>query len=475
MEEKIDLLRNKVIEELKSLEEGIHIKLDYDPLIVESLLFVKEVPFNFKTFNCKFTRDILNKIDFSNVNFNGFYARDFDFTGLHNVYLNPRTVYDQMLYGATLNGVTFTDDLDCCYLGDTDFTGSKNARLNPNKYRKIGYDNYIFFSNVKFCDVTFLAPFHCKVQLRNVDFSGSKNAKLFANKMLFNEIHDCKLKDATIVGNLKMDCINVDFTGAKSEIFGLPSKIKINPQRNTLEKCVFNGVVFTHPFDGSYLEKNDFTGSENAFIDLRKLNPKSDYKSCNFRDTTVINLDGRRMDVSIDGRISNSIEEELDKLLNLKTKSSIIKKEELELARERLKEENKQKLKQKIDELISLLYSSEKLGVNPSNLYGSIPIEQDLFLVSVDGHYEINRDIINTSLLRFLNLSLIDFTNVNVKGIDFRKSGARINPQTVFNKDISYCSFDDGNIKFFDNFEDVDTTETNFEECDCLTKTLTLN
>ena len=98
-----------------------------------------------------------------------------------------------------------------------------------------------------------------------------------------------------------------------------------------------------------------------------------------------------------------------------------------------------------------------------------------MFLVSVDGHYEINRDIINTSLLRFLNLSLIDFTNVNVKGIDFRKSGARINPQTVFNKDISYCSFDDGNIKFFDNFEDVDTTETNFEECDCLTKTLTLN
>ena len=317
-----------------------------------------------------------------------------------------------MLYGSTLNGVTFTDDLDCCYLGDTDFTGSKNARLNPNKYRKIGY---IHINNVKFCDVTFLAPFNCEVCVWGCDFSGSKNAKLYAKKIIKDGLDGCKLKDATIVGNLKIDCINVDFTGAKSEIFGLPSKIKINPQRNTLKKCVFNGVVFTQPFDGSYLEKNDFTGSENAFIDLRKLNPKSDYKSCNFRDTTVINLDGRRMDVSIDGRISNSIEEELDKLLNLKTKSSIIKKEELELARERLKEENKQRLKQKIDELISLLYSSEKLGVNPSNLYGSIPIEQDLFLVSVDGHYEINRDIINTSLLRFLNLSLIDFTNVNVK------------------------------------------------------------
>ena len=105
------------------------------------------------------------------------------------------------------------------------------------------------------------------------------------------------------------------------------------------------------------------------------------------------------------------------------------------------------------------------LGIEPHKLYGTIPIEQELFLVQIDDHYEINRDIIDTSLLRFLNLSLIDFTNVKVSGIDFRYSKANIDPQKVWNKDISYSTFDNSNISPFDNFNGVNTECTNFEEC----------
>ena len=61
---------------------------------------------------------------------------------------------------------------------------------------------------------------------------------------------------------------------------------------------------------------------------------------------------------------------------------------------------------------------------------------------------------------------MIDFTNVKVSGIHFRHTGARINPQTVYDKDISYCTFDEGNIKFFDDFTGVMMEEANFEECD---------
>ena len=38
MEEKIKLLKKKLIKELIKLEDGIHIKLDYDPIIIENLL-----------------------------------------------------------------------------------------------------------------------------------------------------------------------------------------------------------------------------------------------------------------------------------------------------------------------------------------------------------------------------------------------------------------------------------------------------
>ena len=84
----------------------------------------------------------------------------------------------------------------------------------------------------------------------------------------------------------------------------------------------------------------------------------------------------------------------------------------------------------------------------------------------IDDHYEINRSLVDLSLLRFLNLSMIDFSNVKVSGLDFRGSGARINPQTVYKKDLSNGIFDASNIKFFDDFTGVNIEGADFTECE---------
>ena len=63
-------------------------------------------------------------------------------------------------------------------------------------------------------------------------------------------------------------------------------------------------------------------------------------------------------------------------------------------------------------------------------------------------------------------MSLIDFTNVKVSGIDFRGSAARINPQTVYNKDLSNGVFDSSNIKFFDDLTGVNIEGADFTECE---------
>ena len=464
MEEKIKLLRKKLIKELSKLEDGIHIKLDYDPIILENLFF-EETRGGCKRFASDFPREVLTKIDFINVDFKDFYASEFDFTGLYNIHLNPQTIYRRDLFNSILSGVTFTDSLDYCKLDGANFAGSKNAKVNPNTLvHSIGHSRYIDIQCVKFKDVTFTVAFNYETSLYEVDFTGSKNARINANKLLYYGLTGCILKDATIIGDIRSRILETDFTGAKSERLGFPTKIRINPQKtnHNFKNTKFNGVVFSGSFDNCIIDNTDFTGSEKAFIDLRKINEDSKYNNCNFSNATVINLDGKALDISIDGRISSTIEEELDRILNLETQSSVVKKEEVESARKKLIEENRIKFKQKLDELLNLLKSSEILGIDPKHLYASVPIEEDKFLTYIDDHYEINRDI-DTTLLRFFNLSLIDFTNVNVRGIDFRKSGARINPQTVYNKDISYCSFDNSNIKYYDDFEGCNIKGTNFE------------
>ena len=472
MEEKIRLLREKVIQELSSLEDGIHIKLDYDPLIIESLLFYKENR-TCKKFLTDFSIEILKKIDFSSVDFTGFYARGYDFSKLYGVRLNPQKVYEKDLSFGIFKGVFFTDSLDGCNLcgidfteGITDFTGSINAKLDPNS---LGFKG-IFLSNCKFSNVIFTKPFlgYSVFCLRNIDFTGSINATIYMQSLKDGwGLCTCKLKDVTLIGKIKCCIKGADFTGAKSEVLGFPAKVKIDPQK-VPGKCFaytkLNGVVITNSLEGAVIDNTDFTGSENAYVDLRKIDNSSNYKNCNFTGARVINIDGKEIEISIDGRITTNIEKSLDKLLGIEHESAVLSKQELESARNKLIEENRKKVQEKITELLKLVETTERLGVDPKNLYHSIPIGKEELLVTIDDHYEINRNFIE--YLRFLNLSMIDFSNVKVSGLDFRGSAARINPQLVYKKDLSNSIFDTSNIKFYDDFTGVNIEGADFSECE---------
>ena len=473
MEEKIKLLRERLIKELSDVEEGIHVELEYDPVILQVLLFEDA---DTKGLSMKSTsshgnkfalpRELLTKIDFSNVIFDNFKADYFDFTGLYNVRLDPQILYGKSLVGATLNGVRFVGSFCNTYIRKANFKGSIGARINPSKlernYSIVGRPSLKHLENCIFEDVTFTDIIDCSYCLiERTNFTGSKNSRI---KIDNSNVEGCVFTDAELIGDINSmwNIEGVNFTGAKH--MGLiNSKIELNPKSKRLSFAKFNGVKFTDSFDYSVIDHTDFTGSKNAVIDLRTINKeKSDIYSCNFTDAIVIDEFGKTVYISADGKITNSVEDELDILLNLKAQSSLIKKEELEFQHKKRVEEARKEINNKINELTVLLKSCEKLGIEPRNLYHSVPMEQELFLVRIDDHYEINRDLVDTDSLRFLNLSMIDFTNVLVKNIDFRNSGARIYPQKVYKKDISGCKFDEDNIKFYDDMTNVNIENTDF-------------
>ena len=57
-----------------------------------------------------------------------------------------------------------------------------------------------------------------------------------------------------------------------------------------------------------------------------------------------------------------------------------------------------------------------------------------------------------------MNLLVIDFTNVDIRYVDFRGTNAIIDPQKIYNKDASYAKFDEYNLRAFANYKGVNLT-----------------
>jgi len=427
---------------------------------------------------------VLKKIDFSNISFANFVVMYYDFSDLYGVQINPQTVADRDFTKCNLMGVTFTSPFTYCIINGAKFKGSKGAVISPlnlkDKNEGDGsWKHIIDMSNCDFADVSFNAPFYrssyrdkdLTIDISGSSFAGSKGAVIYPDSV--KNLYFVNLKDAIIKGKVstkykKNDIAGAMFAGAMA-VSKLGIKVPIIIDTNLykdLDFGVFDGVKFIGDFSGCSIMRADFTGSTGAIIDLRKIDKECDYSKTNFTDAKVIGYHGEVMTVLEDGRLSKPLEDELDKLLHIEHESKLIAKQDEENARKKTIEENRVKLKNTINELLDLLKTSEILGLDSQKLYGTIPIDKDLFLVQIDDHYEINRNIIDANLLRFFNLSMIDFTNVLVKGLDFRHSKARIIPKNVYMKDISGCIFDGVNIKFFDEFDGVLMDGTNFDECD---------
>ena len=86
-------------------------------------------------------------------------------------------------------------------------------------------------------------------------------------------------------------------------------------------------------------------------------------------------------------------------------------------------------------------------------LLWSTSVPEEELIVEVDGHREFNKDYIDS--LKFIDLSLLDVTNLKLSNLDLRDTNIRINPQIIFNKDLSNSKLSDSNVVWA-SFKDVD-------------------
>lgn len=179
---------------------------------------------------------------------------------------------------------------------------------------------------------------------------------------------------------------------------------------------------------------NDITPNENA---------NSNISYTQTPDNLVQKSEPATLQQSIDAKIEINSESEEDRLF------------EAEIERE-LEQEEKSKSPSKLLITIDKLKRSNKTFVR--KFYHSIKIDNDTFLTKVDDHYEIKSEFL--SVLNFLNLENIDTNNLKVCGIDISESNLKIDPQLIYNKDLSNTTLDDKNLASY-NFDGVNMEGTN--------------
>ncbi len=91
-------------------------------------------------------------------------------------------------------------------------------------------------------------------------------------------------------------------------------------------------------------------------------------------------------------------------------------------------------------------------------------ISEEMLFIKVDEHLEIRPEFLQSNILRYFDLAFISFDNVKVSGIDLSYTDVNINPQTVYNKDMSNGNY--SGLNFTNkNFEGVNTTNSIFNDC----------
>lgn len=126
-------------------------------------------------------------------------------------------------------------------------------------------------------------------------------------------------------------------------------------------------------------------------------------------------------------------------------------------------EEQKRNQDSKRQEIINQLQELKSaLGALKETSGKLSKIDETVLLHNVGDHKEINEEFIEH--LRFLDLSYISFNNVKVSGIDFSGSNAMIEPQKVYNKDMSNGNYN-GLTFISKDFTGVNIKGASFEEC----------
>ncbi len=175
--------------------------------------------------------------------------------------------------------------------------------------------------------------------------------------------------------------------------------------------------------------------------------------------------DVRDITYDIESYINKERKKGASKEALLKIKEEHLRKE-VEL--ERIKEEQRKKEQdldnEKKDEIKRIQESMSRLKEIDKKRGTITRIDVDDLLENIEDHKEIKKIYSKNDFLRHINLSYIPFNNVKLNGLDLSYTNIRLDPQVIYNKDLSGTNLEGVYIGPFDNYSDVDVRGCKFSD-----------
>ena len=212
-------------------------------------------------------------------------------------------------------------------------------------------------------------------------------------------------------------------------------------------------------------EKSDIALSKRILFAGVQFNHEINYKG-NFRTTDIKKFMDRYFSkeivsntVSLQAVVDQSENIEGKGQTNLVTDENVINLENALLSKHMEKSE---KIKSIVSQVICLQEQLNKL--EHIDIKDKTIIMGDILFENNSGHKKIRKTFKIYSLLQYLNLRFVSFDNVEVSGIDLSYTNADIDPQKVYNKDMSKGNYSGLNFINMD-FNNVDIRGANFTDC----------
>ena len=365
-----------------------------------------------------------------------------------------RSEFDKSLYHFALdyeshNKPQETQELSKLIISLFPQSNKKSSSLNVKKGEDINLDKYL--------DQALSVS---KKDVKNSDFVDKKNIK----------------KSSLAILNCNNTNILKDIVGDSDIEYGEYPQDNVSASENELLEMLYSFKALE--MTKKNYEVNNFL--DNVRYDEYKVNDRKfirvGYKDYIEVSPILWHLDDNLL-VSNQAIFTGSINKEFlkkffdESIMNNKQKSDKFSDNKLDhddliQAKKMIDEEKQDKIKELESQMLNMLdqikVTSEMYEQLSNKKMGKrVMIDNDLLLVKVDDHIEFNEKYI--PYLKYIDLSIVSSENLKVSGIDFSETNIVINPQAVYNKDLSNSTFDNNNL-IFASFDGCNLSGANLEK-----------
>ena len=279
---KVNEIRKVLKEQVMSAEKNSIVLKDlgYELDFIDYLIF--DIDKKGKKHFAKLLNNVLDRFDFTDLNFNAFDFTGIDFTDLSGIVINPENLIFKKIYNCKLSGIKFVGSFKEMSIKSSDFTGSIGVKINPKELADKSLYGCIL-SDVEFIHYSYDDEYEYfdDVDVRLASFKNSTGAVLNAWRLFDRSLYGTECGNVKFIGDFKDNYVDVRYANFTGSIGA-----KIDPQtvyRKSFKGTILKDVEIIGNFNNIKVKQYQFDQRKNPKIREKEILSEAKYNEQDFK------------------------------------------------------------------------------------------------------------------------------------------------------------------------------------------------